>query len=183
MGKIFKNRLQSGIFAAALVITVIAGILAYMNTILAKDYANWDYNDYYVKNPDFYTVIEVPIKEFETISGLDDKFLLMSDLYRVCLVDITFEGGQTMTFRVSSDIGDKKGDKIKVAYNKKWDINYDMALEGEDVGEDSILVAIRAQEVFDGLYAVLFTLIAMISAIFAAVVFFICYKKKDAYEL
>ena len=55
-------------------------------------------------------------------------------------------------------------------------------MKGSDIDADSIIAAARAKEVSDGLYARTFTFIAAASAVFAAAVFFICYKKKDAYE-
>jgi len=181
MGKILKNRREKTLFIAALVIALVTAILAGANASLGKDWVNKDYEDYRME-PDRYTVTEVPIKEFRTLNGKNFQPLTILDFYRVCLVDITFAGGQTMTFRVSRDANDSIGDKIKVAYEKHWDTDYDQVMKGSDIDADSIIAAARAKEVSDGLYARTFTLIAAASAVFAAAVFFICYKKKDAYE-
>ena len=114
MGRILKTRLQKGLFTAAVIMALVSGVFAYANNALGKDWINQDYDDYLTET-DRYTVTEVPIKEFRTLNGKNFQPLTILDFYRVCLVDITFAGGQTMTFRVSRDANDSIGDKIKVA--------------------------------------------------------------------
>ena len=182
MGKILTTRLQKLLFIGALVITAVTAFLAYANASLGRDWVNRDYEDY-MKFPDSYAVAEVPIKEFRTYNGFNDASLSYADFYRVCLVDITFKGGQTMRFAVPRDKDDEIGDRIKVAYQTHWDTDYDRVMRGSDISSDSIINTARTEEVSDGLYGRLFSLLSITSAVFAAVVFFICYKKKDAYNL
>ncbi len=182
MGKILQTKLQKLLFIGALIITAITGVFAYANNSLGKDWVNRDYEDY-MKEPDRYTVASVPIKGFKTLNGTNCKSLTVLDLYRVCKVDVTLAGGQTMSFYVPRSSDDKKGDMINVAYEKKWDTDYDRVMKSSDVEPGDILETARAEEVTDGMYAKLFTILAVVSALFAGAVLFICYKKKDAYNL
>ena len=181
MGKILKNRREKTLFIAALVIALVTAILAGANASLGKDWVNKDYEDYRME-PDRYTVAEVTIKGFKTLNGSNYEPLTILDFYRVCTVDVTFAGGQTMEFYIPRSSNDKVGDKVKVAYLKNWDTNYDSIMKSSDVDEGGTLEAARTVEVKDGMYARLFGLIATASVVFAAAVLMICYKKKDAYE-
>ena len=174
MRKVFKTKLELGIFIAAL--------LSAVNSSISSDWINNEHDEY-IKSPDSYTVAEVPIKDFKTLNGSNYKPLTYIDFYRVCGVDVTFAGGQTMKFYVSRDADDKIGDKIKVAYEKHWDTDYDRIMKASDISPGDIAVIPRVDPVSDSLYSRTFAIIAVISGVFAAVVFFICYKKKDAYEL
>jgi len=182
MGKILQTKLQKLLFIGALIITAITGVFAYANNSLGKDWVNRDYEDY-MKEPDRYTVASVPIKGFKTLNGTNCKSLTVLDFYRVCVVDVTFAGGQKMKFYVPRSKDDSIGDMISVAYEKKWDTDYSGKMKASDIDEDSILHTARTEKVTDGMYARLFTLLAVVSALFAAAVLFICYKKKDAYNL
>ncbi len=181
MGKIFKSKIEKVLFVSALLIALVTGIFAGANASLGKNWVNKDYEDY--KNePDRYTVTEVPIKEFKTLNGTNCKALTLLDLYRVCTVDVTFAGGQNMEFYIPRSSTDKIGDRVKVAYEKHWDTNYDKVMKDSDIDKDSTLEAARTEEVKDGTYARLFGLMSFTSVLFAVAVFVICYKKKDAYE-
>lgn len=182
MGKILQTPLQKALFITAAIITMLASLLAGANTSMENDWVNKDYDDY-VKDKSYYSVTEAEIKEFRTLNGVNYKPLTILDFYRVCVVDVTFAGGQKMKFYIPRSSDDKIGDKVSVAYSKKWDTEYDRIMRGSDVDEDSILDAARVTKVTDGMYSRLFILIAIVSGIFTAAVFFICYKKKDAYNL
>jgi hypothetical protein len=182
MKKIFRTNLQLGLFIAALVITVVAAVLSATNSAISRDWINKDYDDY-LKDPSSYTVSEVTIDGFKTLNGSNYKPLTYIDFYRVCEVNVTFAGGQSMKFCVSRDAGDRIGDKIKVAYDKSWDTDYDRKMKSSDIDPDTPFVIARAESVTDSVYSRTFAIIAVVSGVFAAVVFFICYKKKDAYEL
>ena len=182
MVKILKTGLQKGLFIGAVILTVLTGFLAYANNSLGREWVNRDHDDYQ-SEPERYSVTQAPIKEFRTLNGSNCKSLSIVDFYRVCVVDVTFAGGQKMKFYVPRSKDDSIGDMISVAYEKKWDTDYSGKMKASDIDEDSILHTARTEKVTDGMYARLFTLLAVVSALFAAVVLFICYKKKDAYNL
>jgi hypothetical protein len=182
MGKIFTTKIQKLLFIGALILTAVTAVFAFANNSISKDWVNKDYEDYR-SDPESYTVAEVPIKGFKTLNGTNCKSLTLLDLYRVCTVDVTFAGGQTMTFYVPRSADDEKGDMIKIAYAKHWDTDYERVMKASDIEPGDILETARAEEVTDGMYPRLFTLLSVTSAVFAAAVLFICYKKKDAYNL
>ncbi|MBR4628237.1 MAG: hypothetical protein IKO47_11180 [Ruminococcus sp.] len=182
MGKILKTKLEKGLFIGAVLIMIISGVFAYANSQLGKDWVNRDYEDY-KSTPESYTVVQVPIKSFKTLNGTNCNSLTLLDLYRVCKVDVTFAGGQTRSFYIPRSADDEIGDMVSVAYLKHWDTRYNEIMKSSDVEEGDILETARAESVTDGMYARLFTLLAITSAVFAGVVIFICYKKKDAYNL
>lgn len=181
MKKIFKTKLQKGLFIAAVVLTVITGFFAYTCNDTEKCWVNKDYEDY-VSDKDFYEVTSVPIKSFKTLSGFNDSSLTHADLYRVCIVDITFKGGQTMKFYIPRSSKDKIGNIVEVAYAKHWDTEYDRIMDSSDIDENSILNASRTQKVRDGFFARIFTFAAIAFCAFAVSVFFVCYKNKDSYD-
>ena len=87
-----------------------------------------------------------------------------------------------MEFYIPRSSTDKIGDRVKVAYEKHWDTDYDKVMKDSDIDKDSTLEAARTEEVKDGTYSRLFGLMSLTSVIFAGVVLIICYKRKDAYE-
>ncbi|MBP3747502.1 MAG: hypothetical protein J6I47_08585 [Ruminococcus sp.] len=182
MRKIFRTNLQLGIFIAALVMTLLAAFLAVSNTEIDNDWVNSEYEDY-AKEPDSFTVVKTPIRGFKTLNGSNYSPLRYVDFFRVCVVEVTFAGGQKMEYYVARSSEDKEGDLIEVAYPKHWDTDYNKIMKASDVSEDTRLMAARTTEVSDGLYSRLFCVIATVSGVFSAVVFFICYKKRNAYEL
>lgn len=182
MGKTLQTKLQKGLFFGSVLIMIITGILAYTNNSLGKDWVNRDYEDY-KRDPESYTVVQVPIKSFKTLNGVNCESLTVLDLYRVCTVDVTLAGGQTMTFYIPRSSDDKIGKTVSVAYPKHWDTKYDEVMNGSDIEEGDILETARAEKVSDGMYGRLFTLLMIASAVFAGAVFFICNKKKDVYNL
>ncbi|NLT08741.1 MAG: hypothetical protein GXY08_04480 [Ruminococcus sp.] len=124
MEKIFKRRKDLKIFAGMAIVFVLLLFSFLAARGFENDWYNKDYDDYQ-ENPGSYFVTEVPIKDFKTYSGFNDKALSYTDLYFTALVDITYAGGQTETYRVPAANGDKKGDKIKVAYDRMYDEDYE----------------------------------------------------------
>lgn len=134
MRKLFKNKRDRSVFAAMSVVFLLL-LVGFMNArSFERDWYNMEYRDYQ-KEPERYTVTDVPIKEFRTYSGSNDKSLTITDLYFTAIVEVTYAGGQTDTYRVPAANGDKVGDKIKIAYDKRYDDDYETMLKAAKTSE------------------------------------------------
>ena len=136
MKKIFRSKKQFTIFAAIIGLFIFALAGWYTTRELETEWYDNAYNEY-MKAPENYTVTETTIKELKTYNGKNDETLTYIDFYHMAIVDVTYAGGQTETYRVSAGNGEKVGDTIEVAYDKRYDTNYEEMLRGQHNKDDA----------------------------------------------
>lgn len=177
MKKIFRSKKQFTIFSAMIGLFIVALAGWYTTRELETDWYDNAYNEY-MKAPGNYTVTETTIKELKTFSGKNDESLTFIDFYHTAIVDVTYAGGQVETYRVSAGNGEKVGDKIEVAYDKRYDTDYDEMRRGQHHDEGSPYMSIaRTQEIRNTKNSTICTAFSCIAGLAAALYLLWCIKK------
>lgn len=174
---IFKSRKDVKIFAAIVAVIVLLSIWIINVMSFEKDWYNMDYEDY-KKHPDSYTVAEVTIKDFETLTGKNDPSLTIIDRYYTALVDVTYAGEQTETCRIPRSNGDEIGSTVKVAYDKRYDTEYEKMMKARDDDEGFIEVIARTEKASFTLYSTVLIVIEGI-LVLAAILFAMWCSSKE----
>ena len=179
MGKIFKRRKDVKIFAGMAIVFVLL-LFSYLSAKgFEHDWYNMDYEDY-KSRPGNYVVTEVPIKEFKTYTGFNDSALSYTDLYFTAIVEVTYAGGQTETYRVPAANGDKKGDKIKVAYDRMFDEDYERKSKATEKNDgDPYMKAPRVGHVTNSKYSTSILTAAFLLGAAMAVFIVLCIRRQD----
>lgn len=174
--KIFKTRKDVKIFAAlaALILLLLLWIISVMR--FEKEWYNLGYEEY-KKNPDEYTVVEVTIKEFETCTEKNYDSIAIIDRYYTALVDVTYAGGQTETCRIPRNNGDKIGSMVRVAYDKRYDTEYEKMKKAEE-NENSIKEIARADDVTFNRYSTVLIVIEAVLGLVTILFVIWCSKKE-----
>lgn len=180
MMKIFKSRKDVKIFAV-LIALIVFMLLCIVNVMkFEKNWYNIDYEEY-KKNPDEYIVAEVTIKDFELCTGKNYKAISIVDRYYTALVDVTYAGGQTETCRIPRDNGDEIGSTVKVAYDKRYDTEYEkMKKATEDVDKGYVGEIARTDEVTFNRYSTTLIVIEAILMLVTILYVMRCSKKEKA---
>ena len=177
MGKIFKTRKDLKIFALIMAIVLFVLFLIINANSFENDWYNMDYNDY-KREPESYSVAEATIKEFDTLTRKDTSSLSLIDCYYTAIVDVTYAGGQIRTCRVPRDAGDEIGNRISVAYDKRYDTEYEEAMASEDVDGVGIPEIARTEKVKFTRYSTVLIVIECV-LVFLAVLYMIWCSKKE----
>lgn len=174
--KIFKTRKDVKIFAAlaALIVLLLLWIILVMD--FEKSWYNLEYEDY-KKNQDAYTVAEVTIKEFETCTDKNYSSITIIDRFYTALVDVTYAGGQTETCRIPRNNGDEIGSTVKVAYDKRYDTEYEKMKKAEEY-ENAIKEIARADEVTFNRYSTILIVIEAVLGLVTILFVMWCSKKE-----
>lgn len=177
MGKIFKTRKDVKFFAVFAAVLLFGMFLISSAKSFEKEWYNIDYEDY-IKNAEFYSVSEATIIEFDTVTHKDNSGITILDRYYTALVELTYAGGQTRTCRVPRNAADEIGEKISVAYDKRYDTEYEKAIDSEDVEEGHIPEIARTEEVKFTRYSTIL-IIAECILMFLTVLYMIWCSKKE----
>lgn len=179
MKKIFGNKKRLRIFVLPTVFFLAFFIGAANARSFEKDWYNMEYEDY-LKAPERYSVAEAKIKDFKTYWGKNDAALTYFDVYFTALVEVTYAGGQTETYRVPAANGDKKGDKVKIAYDKRFDEDYETKMKAVDKNDDSTYMsAPRVEHITNTRYSTILIFIDCLAGVALAVFVLYCVKKQD----
>ena len=177
MTKIFTSTKDRVIFAI-LAILFIAGLTGtFITRTFEKEWYDLEYKDY-IKAPDKYTVTDATIKELKTYNGKNDISIRYIDFYYTAIVDVTYENGVVETYRASAGNHEKVGDVIEVAYDKRYDTDYEDMIRGQHHDEGSPYMSIaRTQEIRNTKNSTICTAFSCIAGLAAALYLLWCIKK------
>ncbi len=177
MGKIFKTRNEVKIFAVFVAVLLFGMFLISSAKSFEKEWYNIDYEDY-IKNTESYSVSEATIIEFDTVTHKDTSSITILDRYYTALVELTYAGGQTRICRVPRNAGDEEGDRISVAYDKRYDTEYEKAMDSEDTDEGYIPEIARTEKVEFSRYSAIL-IVGECILVFLTVLYMIWCSKKE----
>lgn len=179
MSKIFTKS-QLRIIIVLAVLAILAFIYRCCAYSFENDWYNLEYKNY-MKSPDSYSVQEVTIDDIIWYSGSNDPALTYTDFFKCAVFEVTYAGGQTETYRAAAKSSDKKGDRIKVAYDADFDTRYDEAIRGVHRTEGIYLCIPRTEVInnhtVSGIAAAVSVLLFVSAVGYAAIC---CKKNKGA---
>ena len=124
------------------------------------------------------------IVDQKVYNGSNDKSLTLTDFYFTNIVEVTFENGQTKKFKTSRNMDEEIGQKINVAYDARYDTEYDVMAEAEEVNAvDGAYITIpRTQSTKNTFVSRILIAVTAAVGIFTAVYILRCYKKPEPYS-